>query len=92
MPGVNLDYHFTEGDCRDVGLMSDLLMDCDHFIAGAALIGGITYFHTYAYDLLATNERILASSCDAAIRAHREGRLQKVTYLSHSLDVESTTT
>ena len=42
-------------------------MDCDHFIAGAALIGGISYFHTFAYDLLATNERIMASSCDAAI-------------------------
>ena len=22
------------------------------------MIGGISYFHTYAYDLLATNERI----------------------------------
>ena len=48
-------------------------MDCDHFIAGAAMIGGISYFHTFAYDLLATNERIIASSCDAAIAAHREG-------------------
>ena len=85
-------YHFTEGDARDVDLMTELLMDCDHFIAGAALIGGITYFHAYAYDLLASNERILASSCDAAIRAHREGRLQKVTYLSSSMVFESTTT
>jgi nucleoside-diphosphate-sugar epimerase len=85
-------YHFTEGDARDVSLMTDLLMDCDHFIAGAALIGGITYFHAYAYDLLASNERILASSCDAAIRAHREGKLQKVTYLSSSMVFESTTT
>ena len=24
------------------------------------MIGGISYFHTYAYDLLATNERIIA--------------------------------
>jgi nucleoside-diphosphate-sugar epimerase len=85
-------YHFTEGDARDVGLMTELLMDCDHFIAGAALIGGISYFHAYAYDLLASNERIIASSCDAAIRAHREGRLQKMTYLSSSMVFESTTT
>ena len=35
------------------------------------MIGGISYFHTYAYDLLATNERIIAASCDAAIEAHR---------------------
>jgi nucleoside-diphosphate-sugar epimerase len=59
-------------------------------VAGAALIGGISYFHTYAYDLLATNERIMASTCDAAIRAHGEGRLRKVTYLSSSMVFEST--
>ena len=41
------------------------------------MIGGISYFHTYAYDLLATNERIIAASCDAAIKAHRDGRLQQ---------------
>jgi UDP-glucose 4-epimerase len=70
--------------------MTELLSDCDHFIAGAALIGGISYFHTYAYDLLATNERIIASSCDAAIAARKEtGRLQKVTYMSSSMVFES---
>lgn len=83
-------YRLVEGDARDVDLVSGLLADCDHFIAGAALIGGISYFHTYAYDLLATNERIIAASCDAAIRAHRDGRLQKVTYLSSSMVFEST--
>jgi len=81
-------YRLVEGDARDVDLMSELLSDCDHFIAGAALIGGISYFHAYAYDLLATNERIIASSCDAAIRAQRGGRLQKVTYLSSSMVFE----
>ena len=86
----NPAYSFIEGDCRDVGLMTDLLGDCDHFIAGAAMIGGISYFHTYAYDLLATNERVIASSCDAAIAAHGSGRLQKVTYLSSSMVFEST--
>src|SRR5919199_5828741 len=60
------------------------------FIAGAALIGGISYFHAYAYDLLATNERIMAASCDAAIAAHRRGKLKKVTYLSSSMVFEST--
>lgn len=83
-------YRFVEGDARDVELMSQLLVDCDHFVAGAALIGGISYFHAYAYDLLATNERIIASSCDAAIRAATEGRLEKVTYLSSSMVFEST--
>jgi nucleoside-diphosphate-sugar epimerase len=84
-------YRFVEGDCRDVDLMTELASPCDHFIAGAAMIGGISYFHTYAYDLLATNERIIAASCDAAIAAHRAGKLQKVTYLSSSMVFESTT-
>jgi nucleoside-diphosphate-sugar epimerase len=84
-------YDFVEGDARDVELLDKLLADCDHFIAGAAMIGGISYFHAYAYDLLATNERIMAASCDAAIKAHRDGRLQKMTYLSSSMVFESTT-
>ena len=83
------DYHFVEGDARDVELMTRLLSDCDHFIAGAAMIGGISYFHAYAYDLLAANERITAASCDAAIAAHETGRLQKMTYLSSSMVFES---
>jgi len=83
------DYRFVEGDASDVGLLARELADCDHFIAGAALIGGISYFHTYAYDLLAQNERITAAACDAAIAAHRDGRLQKVTYLGSSMVFES---
>ena len=82
-------YTFVEGNAVDVELMTNLLMDCDHFIAGAALIGGISYFHAYAYDLLANNERIISSTCDAAIRAHRQGKLEKVTYLSSSMVYES---
>ena len=81
-------YRLVEGDARDSELVHSLLDGCQHFIAGAAMIGGISYFHTYAYDLLATNERIIASSCDAAIRAHREGTLEKVTYLSSSMVYE----
>jgi nucleoside-diphosphate-sugar epimerase len=53
------------------------------------MIGGISYFHTYAYDLLATNERIMASTCDAAISAIRRCSLQKVTYISSSMVFES---
>jgi nucleoside-diphosphate-sugar epimerase len=82
-------YRFVEGDARDRGLVHELLKDCEHFIAGAALIGGISYFHTYAYDLLATNERITAAACDAAIQAREEGSLRKVTFLSSSMVYES---
>ena len=83
-------YRFVEGDARNVDLMKELLGECEHFIAGAAMIGGISYFHTYAYDLLATNEQITAASCDAAIAAHSDGRLEKVTYMSSSMVFEST--
>jgi UDP-glucose 4-epimerase len=85
------NYHFYEDDARNVDVMKKLLADCDHFIAGAALIGGISYFHAYAYDLLAQNERIMASQCDAAIEAFQHGKLKKVTYLSSSMVFESTT-
>jgi UDP-glucose 4-epimerase len=83
------NYRLVESDARDVDLMTKLLMDADHFIAGAALIGGISYFHHYAYDLLATNERITAAAIDAAIAALRHGRLRKVTYMSSSMVYES---
>src|SRR5205814_3738804 len=81
----------VEGDAREGALMTDLLIECDPFIAGAAMIGRISYFHTYAYDLLATNERIMAASCDAAINAHKDGRLQKGTYVSSSTVFEAAT-
>jgi UDP-glucose 4-epimerase len=84
------NFKFIEGDVTQPGLLEEALKDCDHFIAGAALIGGISYFHTYAYDLLAKNERITASSVDAAIQAHKHGKLKKVTYMSSSMVFEST--
>jgi UDP-glucose 4-epimerase len=83
-------YKFFQGDVRDLNLMNSVLEGADHLIAGAAMIGGISYFHTYAYDLLATNERIIATTCDAAIKAFSKGSLKKVTYLSSSMVYEST--
>ncbi len=87
----NPNFRFVQGDAADVALLEDLLVDCTHFIAGAALIGGISYFHHYAYDLLAKNERIIAAACDAAIATQKASRpLKKVTYLSSSMVFEST--
>jgi UDP-glucose 4-epimerase len=84
-------YRGVEGDAKDVGLLGELLADCDHFVAGAAIIGGIALFHERAYDLMAENERITAAAFDAAIRAHRQAGLQKITILSSSMVFESTT-
>lgn len=82
-------YQLVSGDAKDVDLLKDLLRDCDHFVAGAAMIGGISYFHTYAYDLLAENERLTAAAFDAAIWAHRHARLQKITAISSSMVFEN---
>jgi len=62
----------------------------DMIIAGAAMIGGISYFHKYAYDLLATNERILAQTFDAAIKGYHEGYLKRVIVMSSSMVFEET--
>jgi nucleoside-diphosphate-sugar epimerase len=84
-------FRFVRGDARDAELLKDLLAGCDHFVAGAAMIGGITYFHEYAYDLLATNERITAAAFDAALHAFRAGTLRKITVLSSSMVYENAT-
>src|SRR5207253_3872160 len=84
------DFELVKGDVKDVELMRRLTSDADIIVAGAAMIGGISYFHAFAYDLLAENERILASTFDAAIDAHRSGRLERITVLSSSMVYEST--
>ena len=82
-------YRFVEGDAKDAGLLTELAADVDQVVAAAAMIGGISYFHEFAYDLMAENERILAATFDAAIAAHRSGRLGRIVVLSSSMVYES---
>jgi UDP-glucose 4-epimerase len=82
-------YRLVQGDAKDAALLTGLAADCDHIVAGAAMIGGISYFHEFAYDLLAENERICAATFDAAIGAFQHGRLKKITVLSSSMVFES---
>ena len=84
------DYRFIEGDARDEKLLTELAADCDQVVAAAALIGGISYFHELAFDLLAENERILASTFRAAIAAHEKGSLERIIVVSSSMVFEST--
>jgi UDP-glucose 4-epimerase len=84
-------YDSVQGDAKDVDLMKDLVSDCDQIVAGAAIIGGISLFHEYAYDLLAENERITASTFDASIWAFKNKKLRKVNVVSSSMVFESTT-
>ena len=76
----------VRGDAKDVPLLRDLLADCDHFIAGAAMIGGIAYFHRLAYDLIAENERITAAAFDAEFLRHRDLHVLDVGAVPDRLD------
>jgi nucleoside-diphosphate-sugar epimerase len=82
-------YRLVEGDAKNIELLTDQAMGCDHLVAAAAMIGGISYFHEFAYDLLSENERIIAATFDAAISASRLGRLKKITVVSSSMVFES---
>lgn len=86
----NPRYRFVEGDVKDIALLKELAFDCDQIVAGAAIIGGISLFHEYAYDLLAENERIIAATFDAAIHAFSHGRLKKINVISSSMVYECT--
>jgi len=86
----NPGYRFVEGDAKDVTLLTALAADCDQVVAAAAMIGGISYFHEFAYDLMAENERILAATFDAAIAARSAGGLERIVVLSSSMVYEST--
>src|SRR5438046_6870096 len=73
---------------RDNLALPNDFMSADYIIAGAAMIGGISYFHKYAYDLLATNERILANTFDLAIGLRKTYNLKKILVLSSSMVFE----
>jgi UDP-glucose 4-epimerase len=87
------NFKLLEMDVLDLDRIKKIptyLLDVDYIIAGAAMIGGISYFHKYAYDLLATNERILAVTFDLAIKLFKEQNLKKIIVLSSSMVFEST--
>ena len=84
------NYHFVQGDAKEVALMKNLIEDCDQVVALAAIIGGISMFHEYAYDLLAENERITASTFDAAIWAYKNKHFKKINVMSSSMVFEGT--
>ncbi|OAI41601.1 NAD-dependent epimerase [Planctomycetaceae bacterium SCGC AG-212-D15] len=87
--GKNPRYRFVMGDAKDSNLLRKLMDDVDQVVAGAAKIGGISYFHEFAYDLLAENERITAATFDAAIDAFKKGRVKKINVVSSSMVFEN---
>ena len=85
-------FKLVTGDCKDLKTVISASEECEAIIAGAALIGGISYFHRYAYDLMAENERILANTFDAAIERYKTGQFNRIVVLSSSMVFESTRT
>jgi nucleoside-diphosphate-sugar epimerase len=86
------NFQLIEEDCSKSDFI-DRVKDVkfDYIIAGAAMIGGIAYFHKYAYDLIATNERIIANTFDLALQRFKIGELRKILVLSSSMVFENTT-
>ncbi|KKN36899.1 hypothetical protein LCGC14_0769090 [marine sediment metagenome] len=77
-------------DIIDIQSLSLQHYQFDYVIACAAMIGGIQYFHKFAYDLLATNERILAATFDWAIELFKHNHLNRIVMLSSSMVFECT--
>ena len=85
------NYQFVYGDVKKSRVLAKHIYDCDHFIALAASVGGLTYFHTFAYDLLMENELITINAFNTALNAFRNGKLKKITVISSSMVFENAT-
>ena len=87
----NPSYRFVECDAKNAATLKELIADRDQMVAAAAMIGGISLFHEFAYDLIAENERIIASAFDASIWAFKNKGLKKINVVSSSMVFENTT-
>lgn len=85
------NFELIEGDCLDPSVINLACKNVSYVIANAAMIGGISYFHKHAYDLLATNERILANTFDSCISHFESGPLRRIIVMSSSMVFESAT-
>lgn len=84
------NFELIEFDCSKDSFIERIdQYEFDYIIAGAAMIGGISYFHKYAYDLLATNERIVANTFDLAINRFKKNQLERILILSSSMVFEN---
>lgn len=82
-------YRFVAGDVCDTALLRGLAQDCDQIVAGAGLVSRMHSLSELAYDLLAENERINASTFDAAIDARLDGCLSRIIVISSTIVYES---
>jgi nucleoside-diphosphate-sugar epimerase len=83
-------FHMTRGDAKDLELVKKIVFDnkIQIFVAGAAIIGGISMFHKLAYFLLSENEKITCTAFDVCVEAHAAGFLEKILTISSSMVYE----
>jgi UDP-glucose 4-epimerase len=85
------NFKLIEVDCSKPVFFETLKnSEFDYIVAAAAMIGGISYFHKYAYDLLATNERIIANTFDLALEKFKKNQFKRILVLSSSMVFENT--
>jgi len=87
-------FRFIEADLSERSFSEEILKDdykdsVDYIIAGAAMVGGVSYLDKYIYDVLSTNERITANTFDLAIEAFKRHKLKKIIVLSSGLVYEN---
>lgn len=83
-----LHYDVDAKDSKYLGILMDA-GNVDTVVMGAAIIGGISMFHSVPYFLLSENEKITACTFDACIE--RAAKLRKVISISSSMVYESAT-
>ena len=90
----NPNFHFIEMDAKNTEQLQQIMMDnnINVFVAGAAIIGGISMFHELPYFLLRENELITAAAFDACIYCKNNSKsFEKIVVISSSMVYESTT-
>jgi nucleoside-diphosphate-sugar epimerase len=88
------NFKFIKGDAKDVTLLKKIIFEnkINIFVAGAAIIGGITLFHELAYDILAENEKLTCAAFDACIDAYKNDTFfEKILVISSSMVYENVT-
>ncbi len=84
------NYLFYREDVKNTNTIKEIASECDYILAGAAMVGGISYAHKFSYDLLSENEKIIISTFDAAIDSFKNHSLKKIIVISSSMVFEST--
>jgi nucleoside-diphosphate-sugar epimerase len=88
------NFTFIRGDAKDITLLRKTVFEnkINIFVAGAAIIGGITLFHELAYDILAENEKLTCAAFDICIEAYtKTDFFEKILVISSSMVYENVT-